>query len=472
MSKFFSCLSLFLLLSTSPLRGEVIEKEHPVVILGSGLAALTSATYLSRAGIPPVVITGPTIGGTITQSHNVQNWPGEISISGSELGEKVRKQAEASGALLQSEVVVSVDFSKRPFLITTKKIIGSEEQLIRYRAQSVIIALGATPNLLGVPGESSYWSKGVYSCAICDGSLYKDKVVTIVGGGDSALIEAEYLSNIAAKVHILVRKDQFRATEKQRMQQVLSKSNVQVHYNTFIKEIQGNGDKVTHLLVQGPHAKSPLEFPTDALFLAIGAKPNTEFFRNQLELDPFGYITLKKHQQTSVEGVYAVGDAADPEFKQAISAAGDAAKAAIQVQKDLAFYEKKEPVAKHVQELRVSKVIEIRSKAEFTKELRKAEGPVFVDFYSTHCGPCKMFSPLYDEWARQYGSKITFLKVNADHAAELFREYRIQAVPTLLIFDSQGNVVKKSCGFNEISEVDKRLTKMKDKADLVSQDFK
>ncbi len=479
MKKFLVLLNLLILPFTSALPAEVQEEEHPVVILGSGVGALTSAVYLSRAGITPVVITGPSIGGTITQSHNVQNWPGEMSISGVELGDRVRNQAELNGAILQPELVVSVDLSKRPFLITTKQIIGSTEQFKRYKAQSVIIALGATPNLLNVPGESGqggYWSRGVYSCAVCDGSLYKDKVVTVVGGGDSALIEAQYLSNIASKVHLIVRRDEFRSVEKERMKEILSRPNIEVHYKTIVKEIKGDGDKVTHLLLESTASRQASELKTDALFLAIGALPNSGLFRNQLELDPSGYIVLKKHQQTSVEGVYAIGDVSDPEFKQAISAAGDAAKAAMQAQQYLAssaaLSQQKEALAKAEIKPEARKVIEISSKEQFDKEIREADGAVFVDFYSTHCGPCRTFSPVYDDWAKQFGGKIKFLKVNADRAEEIFRAYQIRAVPTLVILDSKGNIIRKSTGFNEISEVDKRLEKMKDKTVFSPQDFR
>ncbi|MBS0603541.1 MAG: FAD-dependent oxidoreductase [Verrucomicrobia bacterium] len=479
MKKFLLLLNLLILPFTSALPAEVQEEEHQVVILGSGVGALTSAVYLSRAGITPVVITGPSVGGTITQSHNVQNWPGEMSISGVELGDRVRNQAELNGAILQPELVVSVDLTKRPFLITTKKIIGSTEQLKRYKAQSVIIALGATPNLLNVPGESGqggYWSRGVYSCAVCDGSLYKDKVVTVVGGGDSALIEAQYLSNIASKVHLLVRRDEFRSVEKERMKEILSRPNIEVHYRTVVKEIRGDGDKVTHLLLESTSSKQAWELKTDALFLAIGALPNSGLFRNQLELDPSGYIVLKKHQQTSVDGVYAIGDVSDPEFKQAISAAGDAAKAAMQAQQYLAsnaaLSHQKEALAKAEIKPEARKVIEINSKEQFDKEIREADCAVFVDFYSTHCGPCRTFSPVYDEWAKQFGGKIKFLKVNADRAEEIFRAYQIRAVPTLVILDSKGNIIRKSTGFGEISEVDKRLEKMKDKTVFSPQDFR
>ncbi len=479
MKKIITCIHLLLIPFIPLLQAEVIEKECPVVILGGGVGALTSAVYLSRAGITPVVITGPQVGGTITQSHNVQNWPGEVSISGLELGEKVRHQAEMNGAILESEVVVSVDFSKRPFLITTRKIIGSSEQQIRYKTQAVIIALGAAPNFLGVPGETGnegYWSKGVYNCAVCDGSLYKDKVVTVVGGGDAALIEAEYLSNIASKVHILVRRDEFRTVEKQRMKEILENPKIEVHYKTVVKEIKGNKEKVTHLLLQDSEENRTWGLATDALFLAIGSRPNTDLFQGQIDLDNSGYIILKKNQQTSLEGVYAIGDVADPEFKQAVSAAGDAAKAAIQLQKFLASYvsqtKKEKSLAKIEKKTELKTVIEIHSKRQFKEELSSATGAVFVDFYSTRCGPCRIFSPIYDEWAQNYGDRIKFLKVNSDYAEEIFRDYNIQVVPTLVILDSKGNVIRKSSGFNEISEVEKRLGVKKNQAELAPYDFK
>lgn len=475
--KIFVFLGLFILPWTSQLRAEMVEEEYPVVILGSGVAALTSSVYLARAGLPPLVITGPSIGGTITQSHNVQNWPGEISISGIELSDRVRKQAEQNGAVLASEIVLSVDLSKRPFLITTKPLFGSNEQIKQYKTQSIIIALGATPNLLNIPGETGkegYWSQGVYSCAICDGSIYKDKVVAVVGGGDSALIEAQYLSNIAEKVHIFVRRGEFRTVEKERMKEILSRPNVEVHFKTIIKEIKGNGQKVTHLRVQDS-TNTTSNVPIDALFLAIGSRPNTSLFRNQLELDSQGYIVLKKHQQTSVEGVYAIGDVCDPEFKQAISAAGDAAKAAIQAQKYLASYLPSAKVETQVtleKKPDLKKVIEITSKEHFDKELREANCVVFVDFYATYCGPCRMFSPVYDAWAKEYGNKIKFLKVNAEIGREIFSKYQIQVVPTLVIFDEKGNVIRKSSGYKEISDIEKHLERIKGSTELLSLDFR
>jgi thioredoxin reductase (NADPH) len=479
MKKVLLWLNLLILPFTSILRAETLGEEYPVVILGGGVAALTSAVYLARAGLPPVVITGPFIGGTITQSHNVQNWPGEMSISGIELSDRVKKQAEQNGAILASEIVLSVDFSTRPFLITTKSIFGSGEQLKQYRAQSVIIALGAMPNLLNIPGEmgkDGYWSRGVYSCAVCDGSLYKDKIVAVAGGGDSALIEAQYLANIAKKVHIFVRRDEFRTVEKERMKEIMSQPNIQVHFKTTIKEIKGDGQKATHLIVCDHSTGTESEMPVDALFLAIGSCPNTSLFRNQLELDSQGYIVLKKYQQTSIDGVYAIGDICDPEFKQAISAAGDAAKAALQAQKyvasNAAASAKSEAINVVEKKPEVKKVIEISSKEHFERELREANGIVFVDFYAAYCGPCRMFSPQYDTWAKEYGGKIKFLKVNSEVCREIFNQYQIQVVPTLIVFDEKGNVIRKSNGFKEIADVERYLEKTRDKEKLSPLDFK
>lgn len=475
MKKFFFCLNLFIIAWTSPLRAEVLEKEHPVVILGSGIAAMTAATYLARGGIAPLVITGPSMGGAIIQSHNVQNWPGEISISGLDLSEKIKSQAEKNGAILVPEVVTAVDFSKHPLTIETRPLFG-QQCAKNYKAQAVIIAVGATPRLLNVPGETGengYWSRGVYNCAVCDGALYKGKVVAVVGGGDSALTETQYLSNIAEKVHVFVRHHEFKTVERERMLEILSRPNVEVHYRTVIREVKGDGQKMTHLCVQDTITLDTWDISADALFLAIGSLPNTEMFQGQLELDPQGYIVLKNHQETSVEGVYAIGDVADPEFKQAISAAGDAAKAALQAEKYLVSYHSLvHRSSQHTQNLQSEEIIEITSKEQFVKELHSSKKVVFVDFYSTHCGPCRIFGPLFDNWAKEFGDRIKFLKVNAEKAIEVFKTYQIHVVPTLLILDEKGHIVRKSSGFKEITTVEKCLEKVKGKSEPISQDFK
>jgi thioredoxin reductase (NADPH) len=446
-----------------------VDQEYPVVILGGGVASLTSATYLARSGIQPLVLSGPLIGGAITMSHHIQNWPGEEEISGSDLAEKLRHQAEANGAIIRPEIVVKVDFSKRPFLITTQEPFSDGSTTRTIAAQSVIIGLGATPKFLNIPGESEYWTRGVYSCAVCDGGFYKDKIVAIVGGGDSALVEAQYLSNLARKVILIVRKGQFRSIETQRMQQVLSRPNVQVIYEHIVREIKGNEEHLTHLTLENTQTKATQALPVDALFLAIGAQPNTELFRAQLELDPAGYIVLKNHQETSVPGVYAIGDIADPEFKQAVTASADGAKAALQAHKHLSATP---AIAQAAPAITGPSVIEITSKEHFAQEIASATGPIFVDFYSTHCGPCRMFSPTYETWAKDFRGRIKFLKINADKAPQLFEQYHVRAVPTLVVFDSSGKLIRKGAGGQEISYLSRILNQLREQPTIEPSSFK
>ncbi len=442
------------LLPTSCAHAAPVQEEVPVVILGGGVGAMTAATYLGRAGIQPIVITGPVPGGSIIQSHSVQNWPGELEISGVDLMEKMQKQAEANGAILRSEVVTNVDFSKRPFVITTKGMFSNDVKEIR--ARSCIIALGAVPNLLGVPGENSYWSKGVYNCAVCDGALFKDKVVTIVGGGDSALTEAHYLSNIAKKVYVLVRGSKFKTVDEQRKKEILGLANVEVVYNTTVQEVMGDGQKVTHLLVQKENGKEKEQLSTDALFLAIGAKPNTDLFKGQLALDDKGYITLKKQTETSVKGVFAIGDVVDPDFKQAITAAGDGARASLQIQKALLSSSTQQAEATVKQKATMKgglNIPEIVTDSDLQQELQSSDGPIFLYFFSSRCVPCRSFAPLYQSWASEFAGQIRFLKANVGGAYELASRYNVMAVPTLLILDKDGNVVRRALGIRDLTEV-------------------
>lgn len=303
-----------------------------VIVLGGGVGSLTSALYLARAGIVPIVIEGPIPGGLITQSHSVQNWPGEMEISGTDLADKVKAQVIANGAKIVSEEVVAVDFSKRPFLITTRSI-GEKETKLR-QAKTVIIALGSSPNFLSIPGEETYWGRGISNCAVCDGSLFRGKKVGVVGGGDAAVLEALYLSNIAKDVTLFIRKDAFKGIEEKRIQALKAKSNVKILFNTQVVEVKGSKDKLTTLVLK-TNDKPNYEFPVDGLFLAIGSTPNSSLFKGSLELDSQGYIALKNGQETSVPGVYAMGDIVDPVYKQAITAAGDGAKAALQTERRL-----------------------------------------------------------------------------------------------------------------------------------------
>lgn len=457
---------LALLLSAS-LFGKMNETPPPrptVVILGGGVGALTSALYLSRGGLEPIVIEGRSPGGALTQTHSIQNWPGEMDIDGALLTDKIHKQVEANGARFFQDEVVAVDFSQRPFKLTLRSLDGKNEERDLF-ADACIIAMGSTPNYLGIAGEigpDGYWGRGVTNCALCDGSLYRDRVVGVVGGGDAAVLEVSYLANLAQKVHVFVRQGEFKATEKKRLEALFSLPNVTVHYDTTVQEIYGDGEKLTHVLLK---KKGTIEekLPLDGLFLAIGSKPNTEIFKGQLQLDEKGYLLLEKNQQTSIEGVYAIGDIVDPIYKQAITASADGCKAALHLQNFLSAETK--IASRQIEEKRewvkapfttTGHVIEIQSMEQFENELR-GDTPVIVDFYATWCGPCKLLAPLFEHSAEVLSGKVKFLKVNVDKFRGLNSLYGIRAMPTVLVFDETGKETDRRVGTDKITSYLKKL---------------
>ncbi|NGX47463.1 MAG: Thioredoxin reductase [Chlamydiae bacterium] len=445
---------LMFLLCGFPLSSWANEKKETqsVVIIGSGVGALTSAVYLQRAGINTLVMEGQDPGGAIAQSPSVQNWPGETEIHGQTLVEKIRKQAEENGAKFVSKEVISVDFKKRPFSITARDVYD-HEKVETVEAKACIIAMGSNPKLLGVPGESGeggYWTRGVYSCAVCDGALYRGKTVAVIGGGDSAVLEADYLSKITKKVYVILRSDHFRTVEILRKNELIKKDNVEVLYNTKIDQIAGNGQKVTHL-----NLSTKNDLPIDGVFVAIGANPNSTILHNQLDLDANGYIQLQEDQQTSVPGVFAIGDVVDPVYKQAISAAGDGAKAALQVERYLSSGES--GVHRTSAMPLGAQLAELSDTKELYSAIGKGGSPLFVEFYSPSCGPCKQLDPELEKAAGKYSEKIRFLKVDVTKFSSLANTYNVYGVPTLIIFDKQGKIVKRATGFDDIQKTLKNL---------------
>lgn len=440
---------------TAPLAA---PQKVDVLVLGGGSAGLTSALYLGRAGFSTLVLEGSSPGGAITQSNNVGNFPGYKEISGFDLTEQMRNQAEASGALLKKEEVLEVDLSKRPFSFIAQDVYDKTKKR-KILADACVIALGSAARKLGVPGESLYWSKGVYSCAVCDGSLYKDKVVAVVGGGDSALLEADYLAGIAKKVYVLNRKDQFKGVEKVRQQKLLSLSNVEVLYNTKVKEIKGNGEKVeTVVFKKKDGAESALKI--DALFVSIGSIPNTQVLSKQVRLDDLGYIVLKKGTETSVPGVFAAGDVADPIFKQAVIASGEGAKAAMQASDYLHLTSTgaKSAIAKsEAKQEKTGKVIEVATAAQLKEIVESSKDLVLIDFYATWCGPCRHLGKFTDGWAEDLKDKATICKVNVDLARDLASRYRVQSMPTVIVVNSEGKEVGRKVGVEEIVQYINKL---------------
>jgi thioredoxin reductase (NADPH) len=296
-------------------------KHVKVLVLGSGPTGYAAALYAARAQLEPVVLTGMQLGGQAALTYTIENYPGfPEGIGGPELGELFQKQAERFGAVTEFDLANAVDFSTRPFKVITDN--GE------YLADSVIISTGASPNHLEIPGEEELTGRGVSYCATCDGWFFKDKKVVVVGGGDSALEEGLFLTRYASEVTIIHRRDELRAgaiLQKRAMEH----EKIKFLWNTIVTEVVGE-DKVKSVKLKNVTTDEESTLETDGVFIFIGHTPNTQIFEGQLELDDNGYIKVNPLMETSVEGVYAGGEAADPHFRQVVTSAGMGAAAAIQ----------------------------------------------------------------------------------------------------------------------------------------------
>ncbi len=309
------------------------EQEHiKCLIIGSGPAGYTAAIYAARADLKPVVYTGIVPGGQLTQTTHVDNFPGyPDGVLGPEMMEDLRRQAERFGTDVRFGYVTKVDFSGDVHQVYL------EDKMVT--ADTVIIATGATAKWLGLESEQKYNGFGVSACAVCDGFFYKGQEVAIVGAGDTAAEEATYLAKLASKVHMLVRRDEFRAS-KAMQHRVLNTPNIEIHYHTEAKEILGNEQGVNGVLVFNNQTGAEKTIPVTGFFVAIGHKPNTELFQGMLDMDENGYIITKSDStQTNIPGVYACGDVQDHVYRQAVTAAGTGCMAALEAERYLAAKE-------------------------------------------------------------------------------------------------------------------------------------
>lgn len=311
------------------------ENHVKVLILGSGPAGLAAALYAARAELAPIVLTGMQLGGQAALTHLIENYPGfPKGVGGSELGELFQKQAEYFGAKVEFDTANEVDFSQRPYTVKT--------DTGEYKADTVIISTGANSVHLDVPGEVEMTGRGVSYCATCDGWFFKEKKVVVVGGGDSAFEEALFLTRYASSVTLIHRREEFRAGA---ILQTRAKDHPKMNFvlNTVITEVV-TGDKVETLKLKNVKTGEESTFAADGLFIFIGHSPNTEMFKGKLEMNEMGYLTVNDKMETSVPGVYAAGEAADPHFKQVITSAGMGAAAAIQATRFLEKSESLTPV--------------------------------------------------------------------------------------------------------------------------------
>lgn len=305
------------------------KEVEKVLIIGSGPAGYTAAIYAARAGLNPVLYTGGQPGGQLTTTNDVENYPGyPDGINGPQMMVDFQKQAERFGTRINYGLATSVDFSAYPLKVTI-------DEKHEVTAESIIIATGASAKYLGLPSEVIYNNKGVSACAVCDGYFYRGKVVAVVGAGDSAAEEATYLAKLCTKVHLIVRRDEMRAS-KIMQQRVFNTPNIEIHWNTETEEILGDDAGVNGVQVVNNKTGEKNTIPIQGFFLAIGHKPNTDIFKGIIDMDETGYIqVVPGSTRTNVPGVFAVGDAADRIYRQAVTAAGTGCMGALDAEKFL-----------------------------------------------------------------------------------------------------------------------------------------
>ncbi|MGA9382380.1 MAG: thioredoxin-disulfide reductase [Phormidium sp.] len=422
-----------------------------LVIIGSGPAGYTAAIYAARANLKPFVFegfqAGGLPGGQLMTTTEVENFPGfPEGITGPELMDRMKAQAERWGAELFTEDVTFVDLSQRPF------IVRSEEREVR--THSIVIATGATAKRLGLPSEHQYWSRGISACAICDGAtpIFHGVELAVVGAGDSALEEAIYLTKYGSGVHLLVRSEKMRAS-KTMQDRALSNPKITVHWNTQPLDVVGEGDRMTGIKVRDTQTEEESILEVKGLFYAIGHTPNTSLFKGQLELDGVGYIATKHGSvETSVEGVFAAGDVQDHEFRQAITAAGTGCMAAMLAERWLSANSLIQEFHKTPDAEKADSPDEVKEKkevlsTEFSIEETRHEGGyalrklfhdsdrlLVVKYVSPHCGPCHTLKPILNKVVDEFEGKIHFVELDIEKDPDIAENAGVTGTPTIQFF--------------------------------------
>jgi len=301
-------------------------QHHRLIILGSGPAGYTAAIYAARANLKPVLVQGEQPGGQLTTTTDVDNYPGyKDGVQGPQMMEDFRQQAERFGTEIIWDHIAEADLSKRPFVLK-----GEDGE---YSCDALIIATGATARYLGLPSEEAFAGRGVSACATCDGFFFREQDVAVIGGGDTAVEEAIYLANICRRVYVVHRRDELRA-EKIMQDRLFALDNVEMKWSSVLDEVLGDESGVTGARLKSTVDESTEEIDVTGVFIAIGHKPNTDFLKGQIDMDETGYIiTSGKDTATSVEGVFAAGDVADPVYRQAVTSAGFGCMAALDAER-------------------------------------------------------------------------------------------------------------------------------------------
>ena len=438
------------------------EKTYiPLAVLGSGPAGSSAAIYGANARTLSVVFEGNKPGGLLTETTFVENWPGIKSTRGPVIMDNVREQAQSFGAIFVNDTIEKVDFSQWPFVLHT-------EQGKTYHAFAVVIATGASPRRLNVPGEQEYWGVGgVNTCAVCHAPLYKGQDVVVVGGGDSAIEEAMQLSPYAKKVTILVRKNAMRAS--QRMQSLLSGyPNIEVVYNREVQKIVGDEGGVTSLEILNNATQELDTMPIGGVFLAVGHVPNTALFKDFIKMDDEGYIIPRgRTQQTSIPGIFAAGEVTDKLYRQAGVSAGQGIIAGMDATaflKELGFSTQAEQALSSVlynpdQDDKKGAVLEISDLKTFEETVLKSKVPVIVDFWADYCPSCLQMIPTFNAVSKLFKNDVLFVKVDADAASDIAKKFFVLRVPALLVF-KDGSIVARyneTMGIKELTEFVRRF---------------
>lgn len=417
------------------------ENIVPVAIVGSGPSGLSAALYVSRAGMNSFVFAGSTPGGQLTQTTYIENWPGREKVLGIDLMEDIKKQSMSFGATIIADTVTKIDTSSWPFAVQT-------EEGRSFKALSIILATGATPKVLNIQGEREFWGKGVTTCAVCDAPFFKGKEVVISGGGDSAAEMVFELAPYVKKVTMLVRKDHMRAAVAMQ-ERVATHPNATVEYHKEIKKVYGEGDQVTAIDVYDNKLKMTERRPVDGVFLAIGHEPNNAMIKGAVPLDKAGYVQMKERSQESlVPGIFAAGEIQDPTYRQAIVAAGEGVKAALDATSFLYELGYNVEVGKKLEQHffetfsdEKTELDEIYEDEELEKRVLNSKGVVLLDFYSTSCPACLKMLPYLESIAHKFSDELTILKVNYDKTKKtifrtLWKEHdiKVRKLPSMIVF--------------------------------------
>jgi thioredoxin reductase (NADPH) len=441
-----------------------------LVIIGSGPAGYTSAIYAARANLKPVVFegfqAGGLPGGQLMTTTEVENFPGfPQGITGPELMDQMKAQAERWGAELYTEDVIEVDLSQRPFTVR------SEER--EFKTNSIVIATGATAKRLGLPDEKQFWSRGISACAICDGAtpIFHGAELAVVGGGDSAAEESIYLTKYGDQVNMLIRGEKMRAS-KAMQDRVLSNPKIKVHWNSEPVDVFGNDKHMEGVKIRNTKTGEESKLHVKGLFYAVGHKPNTSLFQGQLELDDVGYIVTKPGSvETSVEGVFAAGDVQDHEFRQAITAAGTGCMAAMLAERWLSFngliqefHQKSEIPDNELEHQPAQKTMAAQSEDQFDLSATRHSGSfalrklfhesdrlMMVKYVSPGCGPCHTLKPILNKVVDEFDGKIHFVEIDIAQDREIAENAGVTGTPTIQFFKNK-ELLSESKGIKQKSQ--------------------